>query len=192
MVRENSTKDNQTKWTCANCKWENRPQNEICGGWNPSYGCKARRPSEWVCLCGFRNRKENVICGGKGKLGCNAPIWDPQIPQPYWMPFDGMHTLQETPPLWAPLYQPSLGAEWKCSCGFINGERNEKCGGKGSLGCKQTRPDRWICDCGFRNKSQNKICGGYGQLGCNQVRDSESEMMRAKQRPIHSATFQES
>lgn len=95
-----------------------------------------------------------------------------------------------------PVYQPpSQGAPhgfgnsarsegtWACSCGFMNSNVNEVCGGIGRLGCKAPRPppgqkprvNTWICPCGFVNKAMNMKCGGTGDLGCNRVRKRKFE-----------------
>merc|ERR1719424_1130073 len=49
-------------WECAGCGFQNRPQNEVCGGTGPA-GCKAPKPSDWACPgCGFMNKPVNEVC----------------------------------------------------------------------------------------------------------------------------------
>merc|ERR1719316_1127486 len=60
------------EWKCDLCGFTNRQQNEVCGG-NGPMGCKADKPSDWVCECGFVNKHMNKICGGHGPMGCDMP-----------------------------------------------------------------------------------------------------------------------
>lgn len=80
-------KATQEAWECGKCGFNNRPANDVCGGFG-QMGCKAPRPDEngvqadvaetsqasWACpACGFNNRPKNEVCGGFGSMGCKAP-----------------------------------------------------------------------------------------------------------------------
>jgi len=68
------TSRQENSWQCQQCGFQNRENNEFCGGKGP-LGCGASGPGGWRCsTCGFQNRQENQKCGGNGKLGCDTPL----------------------------------------------------------------------------------------------------------------------
>merc|ERR1712217_436599 len=60
-------------WKCDACGFTNKNTNQVCGGEGGTLGCKAPKPSDWVCECGFINKHSNDQCGGTGPMGCNLP-----------------------------------------------------------------------------------------------------------------------
>lgn len=148
------------RWTCT-CGFNNRPNNDVCGGANGTLGCKQPRPENaWSSTPPLPPPK----VGAYGMPSWAAPpvvAWVPPVPTGIQSQIKGKGG-------------KGKGRTWTCpSCGFENQEKNQECGGAGPLGCKEPKPGKWECPCGFVNSPTNEVCGGKGPMGCKEPRPVE-------------------
>lgn len=142
-----------------------------------------RRPIEfqkqppWARPARYQNQREPAPYQSQRVLPAYLPLAHYEQGPPARYEQGPPARFQRGPPAWggAPHAPREKQEGWKCECGFVNRERNDSCGGRGTLGCKQPKPAKWNCACGFTNKPSNTKCGGFGPLGCDRVQKRTNE-----------------